>query len=582
MLVALLSIFFAGTGVLGTIGWSAYQSGTFALDESLAKALVAGLPFALFCAIACFFALLTVFSRLKYRSELRIENPDSASTDENERKHAAARKGIAFFTGSWSVRCVARTALLVLVCWIPYLVLYAPGVLTFDPLWSIMQCFGSGALPMITPLDGGGAFSAHKPLVHTWILGGFLLAGNAFGSQTIGLFLYVLLQCVCMAASLAAACCYLAKLGVSWRVRCGALVFCAAFPFIPLYAVNCFNDVMFSWIYLLFLIATIEVVRTRSTVLHRVGFTATYAFLGVALACTKNPGIYLVLITVAIEALVYRRNLIRFAIPFFTPLLISAFVLPMFVYPAADVVSGSSSEALGPLYQSTAAYANRYPQEITDDERSAINAVLEYDALSSTYDPVTQDPVKTLQRTEATGEDKLRYFAAWVHMGMKHPEIYLVSIGLVPMPFCCPSAEFTYYDNSAPTTIDYYLEGFDSPSPQLAQAMAHLDVNENPAFDEARTTLRTALSTVGSIPVLGWPLGLGFWASWVPLFCVVGICVSRRRWTPTLVPTFLSVALLALSPWAMARYALPLVLSAPLLIGVLYARIEPYPPSATN
>ncbi|OUO92004.1 hypothetical protein B5F40_01335 [Gordonibacter sp. An230] len=569
-LTALLSVFLSFTGIFGTIGWAQYQSGSLAFDDHLVSQLADALPFALLCSAALTALLATLFARLKKED---AASPAGGASPETNIPPVVMR-----LVGEFSHRPIVRCTLVILACWLPYLVIYAPGILTYDPLWSLTQCLGSGALPMISPLEETGSFSAHKPIVHTWILGGFLLAGDALGSQAAGIFVFVALQSICTAASLAAACCFMAKLNAPWKLRIASLAFCALFPFVPLYAISCLNDSMFSWLYILWFLCVIEVVRTRAAALFQTRFVALYAFLGIALSCTKNPGIYLVLATAILEALIYRRAIKAFAVAFFAPALVAFVVLPFAVYPAAGVVGSSSHEALGTFYQATAAYVLRHGDEVTADERKAIDAVLHYDELAETYDFSTQDPVKALQRTDAHSEDIIRYLITWLEMGMKHPATYAFAIGIVPMPFFCPAAEFTYYDDAAPKDIAYYLEDIpDEPAAQ--EAASRLDIQRNPSFDEGKRSFHEGLSAATAVPIIGWTFGLGFWASWLPLFAAIGVFASKRHLLPAFVPVALSLALLIISPWAMARYALPLVYTAPLLAALLFSRRTDLPAS---
>lgn len=572
ILVGLLALFCGCTGVFGTIGWSLYTEGSLSFDAGLAKRLLGSAPVAFAVALVAFVLFVVAFDALKRRGE--SASPVSCDPLSSSGGDAARKKG-GFFVGAFVAPCILRASVLIIVCWVPYIVLLFPGVLTFDSLWSILQCLGSGALPMMAPLEEAGAFCAHKPIVHTWLLGGFVLAGDAFGSQAAGVFAFVFLQTVATAVSLAVGCCYLARLGAPLGARRAALAFCALFPFIPIYSLSCFNDSMFAWLYVLWLSFFAEIVRTRAAVLGSVRNAVLFTVLSIGLALTKNPGVYLVAASIAILALIYRRELFErrvgagFASAFLAPVLVSFVFMPYVVYPATGTVGTSSNEALGTLYQMTAAYVAQYDDEVTEEEREAIDGVLHYDLLAQTYDPVTQDPVKGIQRPEADSADLVRYLGVWLEMGVKHPETYIVAAGIVPLPFFCPAAEFTYYDDASPKGIDYYLEPLTVTSDEVQTAIDRLSVGDNTAMDAPKAALRAALTALHSLPVLGWALGLGFWASWIPLFFLVGAVGARRDWLPLCVPVLLSFALLLISPWAMSRYALPIVLTAPLMIGTL-------------
>ncbi len=584
VLVALLSLFFACTGVFGSIGWSLYLSGSLSFDAQLVELLLENAPWALIVMLVCFAVLVVAFAWIKNRFSF-----DGAVRGEGFDGDVAGRGCFAvddeagdefppFFVGAFDVSHVVRCGAVMLACWIPYIVVFAPGILTYDSLWSVLQSLGSGALPMISPLDDAGSFSAHKPIIHTWLLGAFVLAGEAAGSQSAGVFAFILIQVVATALSLGVGFCYLARIHAPLSFRRASLLFCALFPFIPIYALSCFNDSMFSWLYVLWFVCVAEVVRTRAASLESPLFALAFACLGICLALTKNPGVYLVVATILLLGLVYRRMLasrrimVGMGAALLSAGLVSFVLMPYVVYPLASVVGSSSNEALGTLYQTTAAYVASHGDEVTADERDSIDAVLDYDGLASAYDPVTQDPVKTLQRADVDGEAMWDYLATWVQMGMKHPETYLVAAAIVPMPFFCPAAEFTYYDDASPKDVDYYLETMPRDTEEQRAALERLSIEIDPAMDGAKNLLRSALDALHSPPVIGGVFGLGFWATWVPLLFIVGVFVAHRRWLPLCIPVALSIALLLISPWAMARYALPLVYTAPLLLGVLVSK----------
>lgn len=80
-------------------------------------------------------------------------------------------------------------------------------------------------------------------------------------------------------------------------------------------------------------------------------------------------------------------------------------------------------------FQQTARYLSVYPEDVTKEEREAIDGVLAYDKLAELYDPNISDPVKATFDTTLSEEEMSRnlkkYFGAWFSMFKRHPGVYL-------------------------------------------------------------------------------------------------------------------------------------------------------------
>ena len=73
--------------------------------------------------------------------------------------------------------------------------------------------------------------------------------------------------------------------------------------------------------------------------------------------------------------------------------------------------------------QQTARYIRDYGDEVTDDERTAIEKVLDYDAIAQSYMPELSDGVKQYYKNPGKG-DLARYMLVWAKMLLKHPVCY--------------------------------------------------------------------------------------------------------------------------------------------------------------
>ena len=270
-----------------------------------------------------------------------------------------------------------------MILWAPVIILSYPGNLCYDFLGQIEQGLG------IT------SYSAHHPLFHTLIAGGIIKFGRMLtGSLDVGLFLYVLLQALALAAALAGTVDRLAKRGSSCVLK--MLVVCV-YAFAPMYsntASTAVKDVPFmaAFIWYILLLEDLVAKGTENRKpLYWVRLTAVQALVGLL----RNNGIYVVVLTGVVLAIVYRKKM----------LLLYTAVLPLVICLggngllafACGAEAGSPGEMLSIPFQQTARYLQLYGDELTEEELKAIAEVLtDPELVAARYDPDISDPVQEL------------------------------------------------------------------------------------------------------------------------------------------------------------------------------------------
>lgn len=90
------------------------------------------------------------------------------------------------------------------------------------------------------------------------------------------------------------------------------------------------------------------------------------------------------------------------------------------------VEQDSPKEMFSLPFQQTARYVRDYGTEVTEDEKQAIEKVLDYNSLAEIYSEVTADPVKTTYHAQNTKE-LMDYFTVWFRQFLKHPVCYIES-----------------------------------------------------------------------------------------------------------------------------------------------------------
>ena len=231
--------------------------------------------------------------------------------------------------------------------------------------------------------------------------------------------------------------------------------------------------------------------------------------------------------------------------------LVMCVVMPLVVFPLLNVAPGGKQEVLGVLFQQTARHVTYYGNDVTDEEREAIDAVLEYDNLPDQYTFNFQDEVKYRFKLDATNEDLLRYLGVWAAQGMRHSESYLASVMSIAGYYLAPCGIV----NIRMVTVDTHM-GDDN---------RYMLYNPD-ELDWLRNGLDEAYTIVAHIPGLDIPVLLVTYVFWLPAVLLLTMWRRRLRCGVLFVPIAITVGFCVIAPVYDARYCIPLLYMAPLLV----------------
>lgn len=320
-----------------------------------------------------------------------------------------------FFT-----RHAFRKSFLILIgVYLPFLLLSFPGKLCWDAVGQIDQVIGSGG------------YSTHHPLFHTLLMGGLTwLGGQLFHSYEAGLFVYMLLQMAMLAAALSATIAVLAKRGAK---RSLLLVLLLVYCITPVYsnmASTALKDVPYSACVIGYVICLALLLETPARI-KDLRFDGYFILLQLGVILFRNNGLYVILLSgVGSFCFLYKKYRLRQKISCLVCSFgISVVAAELIIFLLAQVLgasAGSKGEMLSIPFQQTARYLQLYRAELSQEESSAIEAVLgDVNTVAGSYDPKSSDPVKALFKKEASSKELSAYFKAWSKGLIKHPAVYM-------------------------------------------------------------------------------------------------------------------------------------------------------------
>jgi hypothetical protein len=447
------------------------------------------------------------------------------------------------------VRFFLLLSLLIFVAYIPYWLLYWPGLIYGDSLSSLKQALS-------------GSYNNHHPFAYTVSFTLCIKLMHLFGfSTTSGCALQVLIQMIIMACTLG---CFSAWTSTRFGLPKWVGVFIACIfaftPYFALYSISMWKDPLFSMAIIVVTMGIADVVLGGSSSNIKKRWYVIYfcAFLGCGLL--RSNGIFIL----AGLAVVYflTRVLNKGALcrsqkyKLLGRSIVAAFVCAALivgpVYDRIGVSSASKAETYGLMLNQMARVVVE-DGVMSEEDAAYMNQLLPLDEYAEVYAPTCVDNLKW--NKNFSGEALSDGFVGhWVSMLVKNSKIYIDAWVMETFGYWAPFQEngFFYFSNFQGGVI----RNIDSS--RIFQ-VEKLGINASPKI------LDESLRTLFSVRAWSPPLGLINWGFAFLILCL--FLQKKSRYLLVLLPSvFLVATLLVASPiWYWPRYEVAVQYLLPLL-----------------
>lgn len=444
-------------------------------------------------------------------------------------------------------------AVIIFVCWLPVLFMLYPGTLANDTWGQLNQ--------VMNLKDGAWTISAHHPVFDTSFMSVIILpAAHIFKNWHIAFFIYVLIQAVFTSLVFAYSISYFKdKFKQKNRTSFIFLLIYCFFPVFVMSVQNISKDALFSWLYVLFVIQFIEILRSKGEVLRRIRFLCAFLLVCVFCILAKKTAVYVILISLAFTLIFQKGNRKHLLIPISVLAAFNFVFLPAVRY-TFNIEPSGTQEMLSVPFQQTARFVKEHGSEVTTEERAALEKVLEYEKLPVLYNPTDADPVKGYE-PRGDKDDYKEYLKVWIAQGFRHPETYFAATvdhisGWFSFNLYQPSISMSHHSQQN----DYYI-------PEAATERSEF-------FNTTANIYDNIYKFIYHIPVIGLILTFAFFATIIPygftiiffIYRKVGGCKYLLVVVPLLLSLFIGCYLAPVSAnLEGARYLFPIVYSTPVL-----------------
>lgn len=427
---------------------------------------------------------------------------------------------------------------IIFLAWIPYFLRYYPGQITADSMLQIYQSLGRLEL------------TNHHPLIHTTIIGLFMKVGEIRNDFTSSIACFSIMQMLFLSASFSFAIYYMAKKGISKKIRVLTLIFYAFYPVNGIYSITMWKDIPFAITMLFFTIVMTEVAANKEAFFSSKKNILLLVTSMILVILFRNNGVYVVLLTLPF--------IFIFAKKYYKKLIIVTCVILAFyciwkgpVFQIFNVKQGSSREALSIPLQQFARITKYYSDSLTTEEKEEIYKYLPSENLADEYIPTLSDPVKDQFNDEAFKNDKIGFIKLWLELSLKYPRASIEA-------FLCNNYGYWY-----PETVNWVVS-----RENLVEA-EELNIKQEPIANLEIIGKYDSLIDKRDIPLSSMLYSIGF-NFWIVLIMAMYV-IYKRNYIQLL--TYIPVLLLWLttnaSPvYAEYRYVYCMFVCLPILVGI--------------
>lgn len=427
--------------------------------------------------------------------------------------------------------------------WLPYMIVFFPASVQWDGLMQVNAARGY----------------TYRTTHHPWMLSefmGLLMRIGQIINDNAGVFLIGITFTVVSVLCYGYACSWIKK-HASVLIYWISILFFAIVPAFPIFSYMVIKDGVHAALVVFFMTLYIDCCVKAGQ--NKDLSLKDYIKLGMAammVCATRKNGVYLVVPQlIFLVAWITKKSrwfwVFLLSIGIWFGQVFSDSILPEYL----KIVKSSTGEMLSIPFQQTSRYLLYAPEDVTEEERTAIGEVLAVDYLAEIYHPEISDYVKGTYTME---DEKLpEYFKAWFSMLKRHPGIYIEATleggygYFYPFRYSNESGKYFIGIEQEMTTGDMYL---------------HYIMPE-----KIRGIMKAYAESWINIPILSQIMNPGSYTWMALLLAAYMIYRKRSKGILMYIAPAMNILVCIASPVnGLIRYTLPLMACIPLMLGWCY------------
>lgn len=302
----------------------------------------------------------------------------------------------------------------ILGCYIPVFLAYWPVNFVYDAKYQLREVINND-------------YRIHHPLLHTWLMGAtYNWGGEVFGSVSVGISFYTIIQMVICSMAFAYVLWYLYKQRVPKVLRVAGFLFFAVFPMNSILAISATKDVLFAAFYAVFFVTLLRIADNQESMTKGIMFLLVVS--GVLMLLFRKNAVYALIVAIPFLVGVTLKKKRKIML---TAALVATIVLAHLSNEGliqALQASGDDGlrEASSIFVQSMARVADYRGEELAPELYEEMLLYWE-DGFEEVYNPYISDPIKNAIDGNLLEANFINFLKLWVKIGLQFPGEYVES-----------------------------------------------------------------------------------------------------------------------------------------------------------
>ena len=454
--------------------------------------------------------------------------------------------------------------ILILICWIPILYIYYPGVASGDTLDELAQFFNkreySWSAKAIILKNNDVILNKHHSVFFTFLFGTIVKIGNDMHSYNFGMFLFIIIQTIILIASFSFLLYYMKRIKIPTWIRLICLIYICFCPIISGYTIAAIKDTLGAILILTFNIFLLQIIRNYNSIIKNKIYV-TYFMINILLIfLIKGNSIFIIILSYSSLLIYYLylkdfKKLKKLFFILLLPICIFFIYDKIFLDQYLEVTGTHKKEKYSIPFMQIARLANRNDSAIEIEDKKIINRVLNYKGIKSSYSPSLADSVKNTFKKESTDYEFEQFWKVYFKYMIKYPKVYIAAM---------VNSTYGYYFPEVGET-----EGIEAADGRLNNEVFRIKNKDNTV--DYRMSKQKLDQIFTLIPFFSFFNHVAYY-NWFLVFSVIYI-IKKKRYK-YLIPIMSLIAVLLsslISPVnGSFRYILAIVFCVPIIISINY------------
>jgi hypothetical protein len=525
----LISFFFSLTMIFG------YQIKAFGMTESgfKGKGLILFHSMLLSISVFPFFNMLFQWVREK-----------TSKAKESDNKKMWSTKKV--FFASW---------ILIFLSWIPVFLAYYPAIMSYDFHRQSQEA-----------MRGFIWFNSHHPLIHTWIIWLFLQIGKELDSLQAGMALFSVFQMIVFSSTLAYSITTIYRLCKRKLAVILVILFYGFFPFVSVFSVATTKDVLFSALFILFVLLFVERMYFSNEKKKKV-IDLLWVLEGILMILFRNNAIYAVIVFgIILVIMIPKKEKIRVLL-----MIVILVVGGHFSFEGVQLAIGTEGrgnpvERYSVIIQQFARVGFYHKDDMDIDTYIDIEKYVD-DEYWERYNPPISDTVKGVVGHSGWSENTGELLKTWISVGMKYPNEYIDA-------FLCLTNGYWFFDDT--TWCEVLGSGIGGRMGAIYTYTSTVSevIPEGIEHETKAPQIEMILEEIVSANAFyKWPVVSNIFKpafyTWFTFLSLIFLIYTKQK-KKFMIGVYPAIYLLTLflGPVVQTRYILPIMITVPLIIGL--------------